>query len=79
MEWCAYFLQEMVLERGIEVLLHSRVIDAQADNGYITELTVSTAGGDNDVPYGLWAHLTDATFTVDGRTLVDRGTLRRGR
>ena len=45
LEWCAYFLQEMVLERGIEVLLHSRVIDAQADNGYITELTVSTAGG----------------------------------
>ena len=35
LEWCAYFLQEMVLERGIEVLLHSRVIDAAADqNGF---------------------------------------------
>ena len=45
LEWCAYFLQEMVLERGIEVLLHSRVIDARAENGRITELTVSTVGG----------------------------------
>lgn len=45
LEWCAFFLQEMVIERGIEVLLHSRVIDAQAGDGVVTGLTVSTAGG----------------------------------
>ena len=45
LEWCAYFLQQMVQERDIEVLLHSRVIDAKAEGGYVTELTVSTAGG----------------------------------
>ena len=45
LEWCAYFLQEMVLERGIEVLLHSRVIDAAAEEGFVRELTISTAGG----------------------------------
>lgn len=45
LEWCAYFLQEMVLERDIEVLLHSRVIDACEVDGRVTELTISTAGG----------------------------------
>ncbi|NET39959.1 MAG: FAD-dependent oxidoreductase, partial [Cyanothece sp. SIO1E1] len=45
LEWCAYFLQEMVLENGIDVLLHSRVIDAEVDHGRVTRLTVSTAGG----------------------------------
>ncbi len=45
LEWCAFFLQEMVVERGIEVLLLSRVIAAQADGGMVTELTVSTSGG----------------------------------
>jgi predicted neuraminidase len=45
LEWCAYFLQEMAMERGIEILLCSRVIDAVAEAGVVTELTVSTAGG----------------------------------
>ncbi len=45
LEWCAYFLQEMVLENGIDVLLHSRVIDARVEDGRVTRLTVSTAGG----------------------------------
>ena len=45
LEWCAYFLQEMVLERNIEILLHSRVIDAVEADGEVTELTISTAGG----------------------------------
>ncbi len=45
LEWCAYYLQEMVLERGIEVLLHSKVVDAKAEEGWVMELTVSTAGG----------------------------------
>src|SRR5688500_17213447 len=44
LEWCAFFLQEMVLERGIEVLLHARVVDAQADGGLVTLLTIATAG-----------------------------------
>ena len=45
LEWCAFFLQEMVRERGVEVLLLSRVIDAKAAEGMVTSLTVSTAGG----------------------------------
>jgi hypothetical protein len=45
LEWCAFFLQEMVVGRGIDVLLHSRVIGARAANGSVTQLTVATAGG----------------------------------
>ena len=45
LEWCAFFLQEMVLERGIDVLLHSRVVAARAEQGRVGELTLSTAGG----------------------------------
>jgi hypothetical protein len=45
LEWCAFFLQEMTLERGIDVLLHTRVIGATAVDGKIGELTLSTAGG----------------------------------
>lgn len=45
LEWCAFFLQEMVVERGVEVLLHSRVIGAQAEEAVVTGITLSTAGG----------------------------------
>ncbi|WP_414661470.1 FAD-dependent oxidoreductase [Horticoccus sp. 23ND18S-11] len=45
LEWCAFFLQEMVLAQGIEVLLHTRVIAAVASEGVVRELTLSTAGG----------------------------------
>lgn len=45
LEWCAFFLQEMVLAQGIDVLLHARVIGVQAATGTVRELTVSTAGG----------------------------------
>jgi predicted neuraminidase len=45
LEWCAFFLQEMVLERKIDVLLHSRVTGAAALDGVITRVDVSTVGG----------------------------------
>lgn len=45
LEWCAFFLQEMVRERGVEVLLLSRVVDAEAVDGVVTSLAVSTASG----------------------------------
>ena len=45
LEWCAFFLQEMVRKAEIEILLHARVIAAQADRGVVTSLTVSTVGG----------------------------------
>jgi predicted neuraminidase len=45
LEWCAFFLQEMVLEREIDVLLHSRVTAATAVDGVITTVDVSTVGG----------------------------------
>src|SRR5688572_25191945 len=45
LEWCVFFLQEMVTGHGIDVLLHTRVIGARADNGTVTELTAATAGG----------------------------------
>jgi len=44
LEWCAYFLQEMVMERNINVLLHSRVVDATAKNGVIRSVRITTAG-----------------------------------
>jgi hypothetical protein len=45
LEWCAYFLQEMVQERGIDVLLHSRMTGAEAKDGLVTAVDVSTVGG----------------------------------
>lgn len=45
LEWCAFFLQERVVSRGIELLLHSRVVDATAVDGVVTSLRVATAGG----------------------------------
>ncbi len=45
LEWCAFFLQEMVTAPGIDVLLHSRVVGAVADAGRVNSLTLSTAGG----------------------------------
>ena len=45
LEWCAFFLQEMVVQRGIDLLLHARVIAAQAAAGVVGEVTVATAGG----------------------------------
>lgn len=44
LEWCAFFLQEMVREKGIRVLLHARVIGAEATDGRVTGLTMATAG-----------------------------------
>ncbi|MSU65931.1 MAG: FAD-dependent oxidoreductase [Opitutus sp.] len=45
LEWCAFFLQEMAVARGIEVLLHARVVGVRAEAGTVQSLTVSTAGG----------------------------------
>jgi len=32
-------------------------------------------GGDNDVPFDMYAHLVGATLTVDGKALIDKGKL----
>lgn len=45
LEWCAFFLQEMVVDAGIEVLLHSRVVAVRAAEGVVRAVTVATAGG----------------------------------
>jgi len=45
LEWCAFFLQERVASRGVEILLHTRVIGARAEAGRVRELTLATAGG----------------------------------
>ena len=34
------------------------------------------AGGDNEAPFNLYAHLTDGTLQIDGRTLIEQGELR---
>ena len=44
LEWCAFFLQEMVISRNIDVLLQSRVTDATVEDGRITSVRISTAG-----------------------------------
>ncbi len=41
LEICAFYLQEMVAEKGVEVWLHARAIDAQATNGHVEKVLVS--------------------------------------
>lgn len=41
LELCAFVLQEMVAERGIDILLHTSAIDARMENGRITEVLLS--------------------------------------
>ncbi|NKB65629.1 MAG: FAD-dependent oxidoreductase [Candidatus Latescibacteria bacterium] len=41
LETCGFFLQEMVVEAGVEVLLHARVLDAQQQNGRVSDILVS--------------------------------------
>lgn len=41
LEICAFYLQEMVAEKGVEVWLHARAIDAQAANGHVEKVLVS--------------------------------------
>lgn len=50
LEWCAFFLQEMVQARGIDVLLHSRMTGVVAGSGMVTAVDISTAGGMCRVP-----------------------------
>lgn len=45
LEWCAFFLQEMTVARGVDVLLHARVTGAEAHDGAVTRLTIATSGG----------------------------------
>jgi hypothetical protein len=45
LEWCAFFLQEMLVECGVEVLLHSRVIKVRSENGRVTQVTLATTSG----------------------------------
>ncbi|MBL8654740.1 MAG: FAD-dependent oxidoreductase, partial [Alphaproteobacteria bacterium] len=41
LEICAFYLQEMVAEKGVEVWLHARAIDAQAASGHVEKVLVS--------------------------------------
>ena len=63
LEWCAYLLQEMVLERGIQCLLHTLAVDAQAVGGRVTCVTLATADGTLDI---------EPLFVIDasGRCIV---------
>jgi len=45
LEWCAFFLQELVVARGVDVLLHTRVIGVRAEAGIVREVTLATLGG----------------------------------
>ncbi len=42
LEWCAFALQEMVAESGVETLLHASVIGAHAREGRVTDVIVAT-------------------------------------
>ncbi len=45
LEGCAFFLQELVLGKGVEVHLHAQVTDARADHaGKVGEILVATPG-----------------------------------
>jgi predicted neuraminidase len=56
LEWCGFFLQEMVVAAGVDVLLHTRVIDAAATDGTIDHV---------DVLCGSDAIRLSPTFVVD--------------
>jgi predicted neuraminidase len=43
LELCAFFLQEMVAEAGVEILFHARALDAHAQDGRITGVEVACA------------------------------------
>jgi predicted neuraminidase len=43
LELCGFVLQEMVCRSGVTVLLHSRVLDVQVEDGGIQQVDVSTA------------------------------------
>lgn len=45
LEWCAFFLQEMVVERGVEVLLHAQVVETGCRDGRVQTLQVATLAG----------------------------------
>lgn len=75
LEWCAYILQEIVLEKQIDVLLHSRVIEAEAQDGYVRRLTISTAG---DIVSCQCGYIIDATgqcrvATLSGFPVIHEG------
>lgn len=75
LEWCAYFLQEMVLEKGIEVLLHSKVIGATRSGGKIEKLAISTAGGIVECECGF---VVDASGQCIVATLADFSVIHVG-
>lgn len=41
LEVCAFFLQELVVEKGVELWLHAKAIDARAQNGLVTHVLVA--------------------------------------
>ena len=41
LETCAFFLQEMVADQGVDLLFHARALDATAENGRVTSVRVS--------------------------------------
>lgn len=41
LEICGFFLQEMVVDAGVEILLHARVLAATAEHGVVQEVLVS--------------------------------------
>jgi len=75
LEWCAFFLQEMVLEKEIEVLLHSRVVGVAEANGRVESLTISTAGGIVDCECG---YVVDSSGQCIVATLAGYSVLHEG-
>ncbi len=45
LEWCAFFLQEMVCESDITFLLHTLMTDAYAEDGRVTDVILATPDG----------------------------------
>ncbi len=75
LEWCAYFLQEMVIEKQIEILFHSRVVGAKASNGRIENLTISTVGGIMEVACGFVVDASGQCIvpTLSGLPVIHEG------
>ena len=63
----------------------NRNVEAPAGGRFVSWMAAGTisigtgnnqwAGGENDVPFDLFAHLTNGTLTLDGKKVVDQGKL----
>lgn len=75
LEWCAFHLQELVVEGGIDIFLHSRVIAIDSETTSNGESASGTGGGSGSAPGRLITRLVISTagglVTCKPRFVID--------